>query len=554
MIASIASTDIFLADEFSVRALVQKGDELLPNLTFVGHTTTPVSSSHQVIKSVVNSEFRLCNLPDLNSTDTSTLLVSGTYQGRSVGVDFHNEASVESAVMNLIYDILKALNLFDKFTVHRQPTQDVKERGDVFVLSLFGVVLLILKVKCPSEQLNEVTHRNSLGQVFDYLQINRECASIGYCFGVWTTYDSCRLIWLNDDAHNALASAEFLENNFKFPLPPDEYRWEDRQVCVSKVYKKEDNIPKMLACLIWKLYNSEMEAKTIFYRNIPSSTTKKSVKFRAVNDEGYFFQANNGTIENLTFRPAGTDTKQFYLIRQFNGRDGKVWLSINRSGRLAMVKFRKSNKSFSYLHQQQSSESVEDNENTLEFSLSNLTISEEDSTLVNFELNTWKRAYKQFHVNPFTVTLANSTALVMPFCFCYKSNGGLQMDLQCYLPCESDFATGFGDWEAIRELLLRHSSVESAVNNLFSAIKTLARKCIFHRDIKWEHLALLPVFDKNVIVRLEPILIDLAEVEVMSAEQEALSAMCCHVIESNLLNSNEQSDFEKLFQSANQAN
>ncbi len=43
-----------------------------------------------------------------------------------------------------------------------------------------------------------------------------------------------------------------------------------------------------------------------------------------------------------------------------------------------------------------------------------------------------------------------------------------------------------------------------------------------HRDIKWVHLALLPVYDKKGLERLESILIDLAEVDETLTDNEAL--------------------------------
>jgi len=39
------------------------------------------------------------------------------------------------------------------------------------------------------------------------------------------TYHECRIIRLDDPHHNQLAEADRLEQNFKFPLPPDEYQW-----------------------------------------------------------------------------------------------------------------------------------------------------------------------------------------------------------------------------------------------------------------------------------------------------------------------------------------
>jgi hypothetical protein len=224
-------------------------------------------------------------------SDVSSFLARATYEGKSVGVGVQNETSIETLTVLVLEDILKALGLFADLTVHQQVTQDVAERGDVFVLSVLGVVLLVLEVKRPNKTWDNRVHRQSLGQVYDYLQINRECTSHGYCFGVWTTYRECRIIWLDDRHHNELAAAETLVQGNKFPLPPDEYSWERRRVCASKIYKKADNIPKVLACLIWKLCNSMLEAKTVLCRvPVPADggTTaptemKKQGKFRAVN-------------------------------------------------------------------------------------------------------------------------------------------------------------------------------------------------------------------------------------------------------------------------------
>jgi hypothetical protein len=39
------------------------------------------------------------------------------------------------------------------------------------------------------------------------------------------------------------------------------------QVCASNIHKKADNIPLVLVCLIWKLFNSKLEAKSILCRS-----------------------------------------------------------------------------------------------------------------------------------------------------------------------------------------------------------------------------------------------------------------------------------------------
>ncbi len=76
----------------SVRALIEEGNKLLPNLTSVGHTATPVGSTHDTVD-IVESEFRFCNLPSL-TLDPSSLLSLGTYKGKAIEVYYHNEAGI----------------------------------------------------------------------------------------------------------------------------------------------------------------------------------------------------------------------------------------------------------------------------------------------------------------------------------------------------------------------------------------------------------------------------------------------------------------------------
>lgn len=58
---------------------------------------------------------------------------------------------------------------------------------------------------------------------------------------------------------------------------------------------------------------------------------------------------------------------------------------------------------------------------------------------------------------------------------------------------------------------------------MLEAICTLAEASICHRDIKWPHLALIPICDRDELPsRLEPILIDLSDVEMCSSRVEAL--------------------------------
>lgn len=97
---------------------------------------------------------------------------------------------------------------------------------------------------------------------------------------------------------------------------------------------------------------------------------------------------------------------------------------------------------------------------------------------------------------------------------------------------------------------MEDSATICAVDKLFTAITTLTSKSVCHLDIKWEHLALLPVFEENTLVRLEPILIDRAEVDLTLSPTDALSSMCDAVLNSHChWFSNDQKDrFRELVQ------
>jgi hypothetical protein len=254
----------------------------------------------------------------------------------------------------------------------------------------------------------------------------------------------------------------------------------------------------------------------------------------------------------LNFCLPGSATKQFYLIRQYNGRDGKVWLSTNISGRLAMVKFRKNTSKFSYTpaHVDEKkaigSEKKQDDADTAIEQVSQEVQAMElnGRSKARAELNHWNQAYGHLGAKPFIAKLAAKEALVLPFSFTYQANGVLPLQLSCYLPCTESFGERFNDW-CTAQSLLRVASEVGVVDNLLAAIKTLASKSVCHKDIKLEHLALLPVFEDGTMTRVEPILIDLADVDLTRRPLDAFSCMCSDVMESEWFNNDQKTSFRE---------
>jgi len=484
---------------------------------------------------------------------------------------------------------------------------------------VFGVIFLILEVKPESTALNDLKHRKCLGQPFNYMQINRECFALSYCFSVWTTYNHCRIIWLNDAEHNALAAATVVDPTNKFPLPSNHYDWNGRNVCASKFYERKDNIPMVMSCLVWKLCNAQLLAKTMLMRSVVPTVTSivaiateedsskqssdayqqsytsatkdnslkqssnadqqsvaatimdnsmkgsntadhhsrfstdelKKGKLRTVNREGYYFMMNQKAVDNLTFvMPASTSSK-FHLLLQHNGRDGKAWVAANISGHLAVVKFRHGQKKFKFSMNVEEHHVDETAETFTAMKINDSSIgdvesgssSNSNSTLVNAELQAWIAMYGDLGgCAPFIATLAGREALVVPFAFCFNVNGRLSSSLSSYLPCDDSFGSEMNHWPDIQSQLLALSA--DAVKLLFTAVVRVADAGYRHNDIKWEHLALLPVFAfKSSTPRLEPILVDLADVE---KDPNGLKAMAAYILDNMLHIESDKQEFKKL--------
>eukprot|EP01036_Dinobryon_divergens_P031948 gene31948-41443_t len=544
--------------DITVAGLVNQGAKLLPPLqSFVGYTPTRSASIHKKVNIVAGPSFNFCNLPIL-SWDTSALLALSMANGELGSIHYTGEASLKTATYILLIDILKALDLYGKVHVRQQETTtDTSERGDLFVVTMFGVVALVVQVQSYANyrKSGEENHLKSLGQMFDLMQSNRECFSQSYCFGVWTTYNQCRVIWLNDDSHNALANVSDVVVNAggeSFPLPPDDYDWKARNVCSSQIYTRSDNIPKVMACLLWKLYHSKVQTKTMITRVVAESAMETSLK----------------TMPHIGMAAAAAAV----VSVPFNGRDGKVWVAANSVGRLAVAKFRRVNKNdvkFKFSINIDDEEDVKKVDEEVDVSTMNTkaeeeiegensaatsSMVEEDEFVNNYnlavraELQAWQDIYGALARSSIK-TLAGREVLIIPFAFCFNSQGCLSSELKDYLPCEESFGNGMKDWSDIKSQLLSLSSSSShVVQLLFLAVVRVAKSGYYHNDIKWEHLALLPVYESSTFVSLEPILIDLTDVE-KQANDDGLSLMAQYIVENLLYGQQYESqrhEFEQL--------
>lgn len=57
------------------------------------------------------------------------------------------------------------------------------------------------------------------------------------------------------------------------------------------------------------------------------------------------------------------------------------------------------------------------------------------------------------------------------------------------------------------------------------ALQGVANARVVHRDIEWRHFALLPIFSGDVVIRLEPVMIDFADCDEVASTELAMYIM-----------------------------
>lgn len=141
--------------------------------------------------------------------------------------------------------------------------------------------------------------------------------------------------------------------------------------------------------------------------------------------------------------------------------------------------------------------------------------------------------------------LARRPAVILPFAFCYNHNGVMGSSLNDFIPCDKDVTAIH--WETIQQLL----SAANRVEVLFKALETVATFKLVHDDIKWCHVALLPVYKSGEVSMLRPILIDMSFMLLVESKKAALKSMCDAVLAANMLpEPSEREQFEVLMNKA----
>ena len=132
------------------------------------------------------------------------------------------------------------------------------------------------------------------------------------------------------------------------------------------------------------------------------------------------------------------------------------------------------------------------------------------------EHNLWRTLW---NVDTCLRTVAGSPALIMPFVIAADSNGKFALTPEEWICHHSNLTDAIVDgFESLNDITKQITKCYNEGGHTFEKTAEEAQRRIHecslkHADIKNEHVALLPWFDRNgVLNRLEPILIDLSRV------------------------------------------
>lgn len=289
-----------------------------------------------------------------------------------------------------------------------------------------------------------------------------------------TTYNKWKIFWL-PEAHGS-ACSEFLGESTAVHAFDDETASQYECVYATECISRNDpQLIETLVSVLIKMHHTQIEPPLDFVRSVNGEPRKygfvksDTFEWRAVPD-GY----------KLDYSLSAPQATCFYLLRDYHGgADGRVWLGATEGGNLAVINLSKSSK-------------------------------------FDSECRAWKTIWEA--KNARVCTLMGCNSLIIPYAFhAYCAHDGAIRFRSLYKwsagdSKAEDITAKVGDIPVCAESAHRYCSAPRVAAE--EALRSMAEKGYIHCDIKWAHLALLPVRKDGKFI-LRPILIELHRVELI---------------------------------------
>jgi hypothetical protein len=463
----------------------------LGNLTFLGRNSTGSDSrdpSSHAAAQFCEKKFEMISKCENLFDELSLFLLTMKDQGWSTSIVFSNEAEIFFYIRHILRDVLISLEIFRDVYLSSETDWVVKKSSIWVVRTQSDVPIAVIVVKQPG--VGRISQECVLGEVFDYLATLRN--SFGQCevFGIVTTLEEWRVCWLPDtDSFAASSEERFEDAEFSVRTTLE------RTLSCSQVYQCNDpDLLKVIGSFLKKSLKSHN-------RQVPLiSSNRGYVILNELNwCWGSYSDADLQSFASLSLALPNAlqiEIPHFTVLRQFHGgADGQVFLALTNDFRLVVIKkFTESDK-------------------------------------CDKECRLWREVNG---VDVLKVTLVGSPCLIMPFVFpcCEIADGEIvfNFDLSSLGKVRGSSILDddrFNVWmERIKEFIRATGDI-SVQDTLDEAVDEFTRKCYYHDDLEWRHVALLPQVSTNgeEIVGMKPVLIDLASVKRVETQEIAMTEM-----------------------------
>lgn len=455
-VEKIINIQFFPLDNYTFRNLIENG---LPEI--FQDMSDSSAHVHKDLTDVtcIEKEFGLIG-PSVNdlvtkSSKPSALLVVK----EQAAMKYNSENEVEQFVHLYVRDLLHAMGISDVEV--RKGIEIIRLRPDLWLLTLNNIPILAIEVKKP--QTGILDHPKVVSQLAQYMKIYRSFRGLCQVFGVLTTFREWKLIWLPDcDDYAASTSLE----GVAFEM--DENAILNNVVSGTPVLNGHDpSIHHYLASVILKSYHGsklyQFRLSNIPNRLVVCANNRMLIWKRCQWKEN----------DRFCFTLPSKATTNFYLLEDLSfGAHGRLWIATSPTTTSRYSVFvikvfakKESNKKRSYETVEEKEEHVED--------------------ILRYEKACWTTL--KFRV--VEVSICGNEALLLPVAITASSaevwNTSFFMQIKGYMDpvlCEM-----------IESYLQVHTPREVAT----LAIETLSNVKILHRDIKWVHVAVVPVYQER---------------------------------------------------------
>jgi hypothetical protein len=414
-------------------------------------------------------------------------------------VNYSTEADIRAKVSLFIRDALRTLGLQFDVTISNESQIRKGGKADIWIIkTISGRPLAVCEVKCPSEHRNQhgevemnLRDSNVMGQLFDYMVELR--SMFGQCevFGILTNLEEWTFCWFPDT--NAYAASDSLGN------PPtqtkDNYLLKshllvNRILSTSRRFLiKDGELPCALLSVLMKSFHAQ-------FRTVPLLSTERV--YLTYTDKTYLWETLSG-LESLTIqlRMPKANTKSFKVLRYFHGgATGTVVLALTNALHLVVVKM--------HSNEEQAQR----------------------------EQAAWSQLYDRTDafVTPLCADMSTTWGVVMPFVLHASTPTPVSIQTSLSTWSKEEVATAepsplFDTWSSQFAHALNTLSLDvPSIANM--AILHVAEKGFIHNDLKWAHVAVMPILDGDGGVEiLQPVLIDLASIQESTNAKDAYLRM-----------------------------